>query len=277
MENITPKKNERLSLSELQTQGYIQADKRCLKTNYEPHWHDYFEIEILTEGEIIHTLNGEIHSLTAGSAYLLTPTDFHTVSVKKEAKIWNISFSEEAISEKRFCELLSAELQTHFTLDSDTVTRLIAIAELISAEAKREDSGCSRELLECLLTVLLRNGRSRIPQSTSLEQISGIRKAILYLELHFREAPSLARVADHSGFHPHYLSELFKQVTGQTYTARLNTLRVGYAKTMLSGGFSVTETCYRSGFGSPSNFLTVFKKYTGISPAEYKKENRRIP
>ena len=59
MGNIIPRKNERLSLKELTVQGHIQADKRILKDDYEPHWHDYFEIEIITEGEIVHTLNGE--------------------------------------------------------------------------------------------------------------------------------------------------------------------------------------------------------------------------
>ena len=272
MGNIIPRKNERLSMKELTVQGHIQADKRILKEDYEPHWHDYFEIEIITEGEIVHTLNGESRTLTAGNAYLLTPIDFHAVTVRKEAKLWNVSFSEEALSEKRFCSLVSAERQTHFTLDGETAERLTAISELISAEAVREDGGCSRELLECLITVLFRSGEARASQSPSADQLSGIRKAILYLELHFREAPSLACVAEHSGFHPHYLSELFKQVTGQTYTERLNALRVGYAKTMLSSGFSVTETCYRSGFGSPSNFLTVFKKYTGITPEAYKRK-----
>lgn len=277
MSNVIPKKNERLSMKELTVRGHVQADQRALNADYEPHWHDYFEIEILTEGEIVHTLNGEDCALTAGSAYLLTPTDFHAVRVKKESRLWNVSFSEEAISEKRFCSLVSSERKTHFKLDAETVKKLTAIAELISAEAARDDGGCSRELLECLLTVLFRSGDSRVSQSSSAEQISGIRKAILYLEMHFREAPTLACVAEHSGFHPHYLSELFKQVTGQTYTERLNALRVGFAKTMLSNGFSVTETCYRSGFGSLSNFLAVFKKHVGASPEKYKMDNRRIP
>lgn len=277
MSNVIPQKNERLSIKEFTARGHVQADQRYLSADYETHWHDYFEIEILTEGEIVHTLNGEDRTLTAGNAYLLTPTDFHAVTVKKEARLWNVSFSEEVVSEKKFCALVSSERQTHFKLDAETVYKLTAIAGLISAEATRDDGGCSRGLLECLLTVLFRSGESRAPQSTSAEQLSGIRKAILYLELHFREAPTLACVAEHSGFHPHYLSELFKQVTGQTYTERLNALRVGYARTMLSSGFSVTETCYRSGFGSLSNFLAVFKKHTGVSPEKYKMDNRRIP
>ncbi|MBR2460015.1 MAG: helix-turn-helix domain-containing protein [Clostridia bacterium] len=271
MKNIIPKRNERLTFRDTVVKGHIRSDRRSITDDYEPHWHDYFEIEILTEGELIHTLNGVPRELSAKSAYIVTPTDFHLVRPKTKAELWNISFSEDAISEKRFCSLMSVDRPSHFQLDGETATRVSTLAELISAEAEREDGGCSKELLECLLTVIFRSGDTQLPQNPSSDQLSGIKKAILYLELHFRESPSLNQVAEQAGFHPHYLSELFKKVTGQSYTERLNALRIGCAKTMLSSGFSVTESCYRSGFGSLSNFLLVFKKQTGVSPDEYKK------
>ena len=71
------------------------------------------------------------------------------------------------------------------------------------------------------------------------------------------------------------VSELFRRVTGQSFTERLAVLKTRHAKTLLSQGFSVTDACFRSGFGSTNNFLYTFKKLEGVAPSEYKKRLAR--
>ena len=44
------------------------------------HWHDYYEIEFITGGEGCQFFNGRMHSVYRGCAYLVCPSDFHTVS-----------------------------------------------------------------------------------------------------------------------------------------------------------------------------------------------------
>ena len=90
------------------------------------------------------------------------------------------------------------------------------------------------------------------------------------MELHFKERISLSQLADEAGYHPTYFSELFKRTTGETYIEALTKLRVGYARTLLAGGFSVSEVCYMSGFGSLSGFATAFKRLCHMSPRAYK-------
>ena len=68
-------------------------------------------------------------------------------------------------------------------------------------------------------------------------------------------------------------SEMFTSYFGQTFSSKLNDLKTNYAKVLLKSGFSVTETCFRSGFRSMSSFLTVFKEKTGIPPKKYKEIN----
>lgn len=41
------------------------------------------------------------------------------------------------------------------------------------------------------------------------------------------------------------------------------------AKTCLSEGLSLSETCYQSGFADYSNFIRSFTKLAGISPGKY--------
>ena len=249
----------------------IFVEYRELRTSIKTHWHSYFELEIVTGGRAVHTLNGETFEETCGSVYLLNPTDFHAVELKEPLTLYNISFNEEMISDKRLCELLSEGMTKRFLLDETGFSRVLSLAKLCEAERFEADGGCLRELCESLLTVLMRYASPNGVGSLPPYKARGIRRALLYIDLHFRENPSLETVAAQAGFHKNYFSELFRRVTGESYTARLNTLRTNYAKTLLRGGFSVTEACYNSGFGSLSNFLITFKKYVGVSPAEFKR------
>ena len=91
------------------------------------------------------------------------------------------------------------------------------------------------------------------------------------MEMHFAEKITLDDVAAEAGYHPTYFSELFKKVTGETYIDMLTRLRLGHAKSMLANGFSVSDACFGSGFGSLSNFLELFKRNCKITPSEYRK------
>ena len=101
------------------------------------------------------------------------------------------------------------------------------------------------------------------------EHLSGIQKAILYLEMHFKENISLPALAKEAGFNPTYFSELFRRTTGQSYKQRLTELRIRYAKMLLKNGISISRACCESGFGSLSNFTAVFKQTYGITPRQY--------
>ncbi len=231
------------------------------------HWHSYFEIEIITEGRGIHTLGGEAGEVHRGCAYILTPTDFHKMEPSGSLMLWNISFNEAVISNEWLCLLSSKETKKTFTLDEASLSKIVKISELMESEAAREDEGCCRELCECLLRLLLREHGE--PIAYSVNRYAKIKDAIIYLENHFTQAPTLKQVADIVGFNPNYFSDLFHKLTGESFCDRLNALRINHAKTLLSKGFSVSDACFGSGFGSVSNFIYRFKKSTGIAPSLY--------
>ena len=132
------------------------------------------------------------------------------------------------------------------------------------------DGNCQKQLFEYILEYFFRSNTSRDSGKGHSEQLSGIQKAILYMEVHFREKITLPALAQQAGLHPNYFSELFRKVTGKTYIEKLNQLRIDYACVLLRNGFAVSNACFSSGFGSLSNFLATFKARFGISPNEYK-------
>lgn len=82
---------------------------------------------------------------------------------------------------------------------------------------------------------------------------------------------SLESVAKQMNCTPYYISRIFKKKMGTTFSEYLIHYRVNKAKTLLEmGEMSIKEIAYATGFNSQGYFAKIFKKYTGVSPSEYK-------
>lgn len=97
-------------------------------------------------------------------------------------------------------------------------------------------------------------------------------RAADYLRAHYGEPELTDRsLSEALGYHPYYLSRVFKAATGKTVRQYLIDYRVRIAKNrLLSTDDSVETVAWRCGFNSVSYFIQTFKKRTGTSPARYR-------
>ena len=69
-----------------------------------------------------------------------------------------------------------------------------------------------------------------------------------------------------------YLSDLLKQETGKTTTELIHIYMISEAKNRLKAeDQNVTELAFALGFESVPHFSRLFKKETGYSPNQYRK------
>ncbi|GGB18102.1 helix-turn-helix domain-containing protein [Puia dinghuensis] len=73
----------------------------------------------------------------------------------------------------------------------------------------------------------------------------------------------------------HFIRQ-FSRCYGVTPYRYLTERRMQEAKVLLDAGVSVAETCYRVGFCSVPSFSTLFKRYSGCTPATYRDGKRNI-
>ncbi|HBR03856.1 MAG TPA: DNA-binding response regulator [Ruminiclostridium sp.] len=84
---------------------------------------------------------------------------------------------------------------------------------------------------------------------------------------------SLNTVAKYTGFSPNHFSTIFSQQTGETFIEYLTKVRVENAKSILEERKSkLSEVAYAVGYKDPHYFSYIFKKNTGLTPRDYKKE-----
>ena len=76
------------------------------------------------------------------------------------------------------------------------------------------------------------------------------------------------------GYSPNYLSKKFKTEIGISISEYIAKEKIDAAKNLLiSGDNKITKICDQLGFGSQSYFSELFKKYTGMTPVQYRDKN----
>ena len=93
-----------------------------------------------------------------------------------------------------------------------------------------------------------------------------------YIEAHYTERLTLAKISKDIHANGSYLSRLYKTKTGQNLFDVINKLRIDKAKELMISGYKIYEAAQMAGFDDVSYFSRVFKKYEGCAPREYEKK-----
>lgn len=98
-----------------------------------------------------------------------------------------------------------------------------------------------------------------------------VQQAMAYIASHLPESLSLDQIAGEIPINPSYLSRTFKRETGHALTEYINVTRVERAKELLADGANLNyQVAEQVGFRDPAYFSSIFKKYSGMSPNEYR-------
>lgn len=148
---------------------------------------------------------------------------------------------------------------------------LIAAIERVLAEIKQErrekqEQDNLREIVQWAISPAEKDGQL-------ISDDKKLQRAKAFMEKNYTQAISLEDAAEHVGLSPYYLSKLFKEHFSVNFIDYLTQLRVEKAKAlMLNPTNSLKEICYNVGYKDPNYFSRVFKKSTGLSPSEYRRQ-----
>lgn len=100
-----------------------------------------------------------------------------------------------------------------------------------------------------------------------------IKDACEYVLNNIDQEITLARMADHLNISKNYFCSLFKQETGINFLEYVTKVKMEWAKLLLKEGtYKTYKVSEMLGYREASYFSRLFRKYTGFSPAEYKKQ-----
>lgn len=98
-----------------------------------------------------------------------------------------------------------------------------------------------------------------------------------FINHNYADDLTLESISPLFGYNSAYLGKIFTKKTGVTFNSYLDSIRITQAKKLLTTeNLKVYEVATRVGYSNVDYFHIKFKKYVGMSPAVFKKQNKEI-
>ena len=101
-----------------------------------------------------------------------------------------------------------------------------------------------------------------------------IREAVDFIESHLLDNITRESVSSHVHVTPDHLDRMFREQLGMSSFRFIVLKKIEYAQELLAGtDRPVSAIAADLGYGNLSNFALAFRKQTGVTPAEYRKQH----
>jgi AraC-like DNA-binding protein len=106
---------------------------------------------------------------------------------------------------------------------------------------------------------------------------SRVLDAISYIQLNLKEPLTIAHLAQRANQHPDYFSRQFLQYTGERPLHYIHEKRIERAQYLIiTTNMPYAEIAAATGFDSLPHFSKIFKKVTGMTPNNYRKQHHSV-
>lgn len=112
-----------------------------------------------------------------------------------------------------------------------------------------------------------------IKATTSSDSESVLDDILYYIDHNYQENLKLETIAPLFGYNSSYLGKIFAKKAGSSFNSYVDHIRISESQKLLKEGrLKVYEIAERVGYSNVDYFHKKFKKYVGISPAEYRRQ-----
>jgi AraC family transcriptional regulator len=120
------------------------------------------------------------------------------------------------------------------------------------------------------LEIIVNTSRQRLVPSGSGPP-AWLTRAQEFLKATFLNGPRLSAIASHVGVHPVHLAAAYRRYYRCTVGDYVRRLRVEHASRALANSdLSLANVAIASGFADQSHFTKTFKRFTGMTPGQFR-------
>lgn len=254
------------------------------------HVHEFFEMVYVEQGTLLHRYGPTVHEVTAGDFFIVNPTVPHgyDLTANGSAQIWNIILTEDALSMLTLesdMAVMIGELIGHkryalayrsLRLSEEVNVRVRSLVKEMGAEFTEKNQGYRMVLKGYLITLvglisraLKESGMSVQPLSSPQSKLGEITR---YIVDHCDQPLTVEQLAHQYGWTPDHLNRMLKKMTGDTVQAYIGRIRAARAaRILLTENVTVDEVARRVGYSDARTLRRAFRRYHGVSPAEFRK------
>lgn len=257
--------------------------------SYPYHRHSSCEIFLFLKGNVRFYIEKSCYKLSPNDLFILNPDEMHRIVSDDNSCYERISINIT----KNYMDQLShsgIDLSACFykrpagknnicALTAEQVREFVHLTRNLQDTIDHQEFGypIKRDAYASLLLLFIHTQFYHAANSYANIMPDYIYETMRFIEQRLDEPINLALLEKQFHLNGSYLSQEFKKHTGITLRAFLLDRKISRAKSLLSEGKNVTETCYLSGFNDYANFIRSFTKAEGLSPGKYRKLHHSLP
>lgn len=254
------------------------------------HSHDCYEIILLADGATSYEFAGGASVELSGGCFLVTPPQLEhrgSNDVRSPGKLLGIMF-DPCVPQESHANLFTHEefLAISNAIQAGTIqTRrmgaaLRSMVRDIPADMEQVQQGTylAEATLRSRLCQLFAEIAKQLKINCPSEPRFLVDAAVQYMKARLFEEATVDEVADHVHCCRAKLFEVFKECVGMSPNDYWQRIRIEATQDMLrKTDLSVTEIAIRCGYSTSQYFSTVFRKYTGTTPTQFRRREVRKP
>lgn len=248
-----------------------------------PYKRSFYEIIWLTSGTSTNLIDYQQVTVEPNMLFFIYPGQLHQMNKMESVNGFSITFTEQflllnmpnedAISE--FCFLDNCYASSFFKLDNKAIEELSPVLNLMLNEITRLEK--SPSIITNLLSVFLnRIQRLIIENDKSTQDLTNIvrfKQLKKLIEDNFTKESQISFYADKLNLTPHRVNEICKQVTRKALGEVIRDRILLEAKRLLLHSVHpIGQISDDLGFKDFSYFSRQFKRRTGLTPVEFRKQ-----
>lgn len=247
------------------------------------HKHDFYEILWVRKGNTIHTIDYHEIPIVSDTLFFMSPGQVHLIdnveSVEADCIMFTREFfhlnfhNKDALLELSFLD--DGYSNPYLKIDEQVKSSLEPVLQLLYDEYTRPDR--TQNLISSLLYVFLeRIQRAYVKQlkkTCNPLQVITYNKFKLLAERFYKNQAPITFYAGELSITAHHLNEVVKRVSGRTASEIIRERLMLEAKRLLvHSHFSIGQIADDLGYTDFSYFCRQFKKYTQLTPHQYKSD-----
>ena len=264
------------------SRGYLHEEFRlfhnrdALGAVTELHYHDFYKIMMLIEGEGSYTIQGRRYELMPGDVVLVGRGFAHKTEFLPgriyERMIFFISqdLMDRGSTAKTDLSAIFSGREGHVLRPSPHASSvLFSLFRSCERELVSDEFGSDAAARSALMRILIEIGRTLYRESLPpVPKDDKILQILRYVDEHLAEDVSVDDLADRFFISKYHMMRHFKAEVGVTIHQYQSEKRLLRAREMLRGGTGATDACFASGFRSYSAFARAYMKAFGVTPTE---------
>ncbi len=245
--------------------------------------HNFWECLYVISGQVCVSGDERVYNLSSGQIIFHKPLELHKFHVDEDCHLFVFSFSAEG-------EIMDFFKNKVFTLNPEQHGIIDVFRKYLASKLKRYNPDflyysmylsvfdllkTFSQSVASYISILLLSlcDDNEISYESNSDEAAIFTKAVNYMNNSICGQPSIVEIAKACNTSASTIKRIFSKYAGMGVHKYFLKLKTKTAAELLKDGITVTETADKLGFSGQGYFSAVFKRETGLSPTEYKKNN----